>query len=116
MTQLLFLIIVFSLIVAALTWAPITFSGGLSGVTVTHTETSFFEYTIPLNTTIPPNTHACITHFWLTGGNKTYIDNVWIHYYLDGEKTASIAFQPALAAGVGWNEDSTKFFKIDLKI
>jgi len=51
------------------------------------------------------NTHACITHFWLTGGNHSYIDNAVIRYYIDGEKVPSVEFQPSLACGVGFGED-----------
>ncbi len=46
-----------------------------------------------------------MTHFHVTGGNTSYIDYAIIRYYIDGETTPSIVFQPALAAGVGFGDD-----------
>lgn len=90
-------------------FVPISFSGGKSGITMFKTEREFYQYTIPSGTTIPDGTHACITHFWLTGGNYTYVDRAQIRIYLDGETKPSIFFEPALMAGVGFLEGNGPF-------
>lgn len=51
-----------------------------------------------------------MNHFWITPASAA----VMVKYYIDGEKEASIQYQPALACGVGFNDDSapwgTKWF------
>lgn len=54
-----------------------------------------------------------LTHWWITGGAST--DFAIISLYIDGETTPSLSFQPNLACGVGFNDDSqapwsTKWF------
>jgi len=44
-----------------------------------------------------------MNHFWITGGNDA-MDSTTIRYYIDGEETASIQFNPGLASGVGFND------------
>jgi hypothetical protein len=96
-------LIALSLICSALAWTPVTFSGGKSSIILKKEETVVMEYFH--NITIPDGTHSTVTHFWITGGNHTYIDHAIVRYYLDGETTPSIVFQPALACGVGFDED-----------
>jgi hypothetical protein len=45
---------------------------------------------------------AAMNHFWITPAS----DKVIVKYYVDGEKTASIAYQPALACGSGFNDQT----------
>ena len=44
---------------------------------------------------------ATLHHFWLTGA-RDKIDRVWVEYYIDGEETPSIAFQPSMMCGVAF--------------
>jgi hypothetical protein len=44
-------------------------------------------------------------HFWLTGGNKSNVDNAIVTFYVDG--VAAHTFQPNMAAGTGWVDDQT---------
>ena len=48
-------------------------------------------------------THGVLHHFWTTGGQHQ-IDRIHVHYYIDGEKTPSISFQPALMCGQAFPE------------
>ena len=58
--------------------------------------------TVVLNHTLSPgSTHGVLTHFWATGPGYE-IDRVWVNYYLDGESTPSIRFQPSMACGVAF--------------
>ena len=51
---------------------------------------------------------AYLNHFWSAGGKGAlgqYVaDRQLVRYYIDGEATASIAFEPAMASGsgIGW--------------
>lgn len=55
---------------------------------------------------------AYLNHFWSAGGKGSlgqYVaDRQLIRYYIDGETTASIAFEPAMASGsgIGWEGPS----------
>ena len=44
-----------------------------------------------------------MTHFWSTCGPEVEGLQL-VRYYVDGETTASIAFTPPLAAGVGFDD------------
>ena len=58
--------------------------------------------TVVLNHTLAESsTHGVLTHFWATGPSYE-IDRVWVNYYLDGETTPSIRFQPSMACGVAF--------------
>ena len=58
--------------------------------------------TIVLNHTLSEgSTHGVLTHFWATGPGYE-IDRVWVNYYLDGESTPSVRFQPSMACGVAF--------------
>ena len=63
---------------------------------------------------IGPQVHECavgfndghvgvMTHFWSTCGPEVEA-GLLVRYYVDGETTASIAFTPPLAAGVGFDD------------
>jgi len=62
---------------------------------------------------VAPGDFGVMQHFWTTAPNPTEND-VIIRYYVDGETTASIAFQPSLACGVGFEDTQapwgTKWF------
>ena len=46
------------------------------------------------------STHGVLHHFWITGNHGPgQIDEAWISYYVDGEPTPSIEFQPARMCG-----------------
>lgn len=51
-----------------------------------------------------PRASCRLTHWWITGGAST--DFAIISLYIDGETTPSLSFQPNLACGVGFNDDS----------
>lgn len=76
--------------------APITFSGGKSGVGLTTDEMEIYSYKIPSGYLFGPDEvrvmqnsscaeltfsqHAAITHFWITGANRTFVDNATIRF------------------------------------
>ena len=77
-----------------------TFGTGKSSFTLTSEETTVFEY----STT---SAVAVMTHFWITGSPSPApagTDNATVRYYIDGERSPSIAFQPPMAAGVGFDD------------
>jgi Protein of unknown function (DUF2961) len=76
-----------------------TFGTGVSQGVIDHQERSLFQYKVSAG-----SSHAVMTHFWITGGPS--IDTSVISYYLDGESTPSIQFQPALACGTWWDYTS----------
>ena len=45
------------------------------------------------------------THFWVTGGNKTWIDNAIVSFYVDNEARPSIQFQVNMGGGTGFVDD-----------
>jgi len=71
------------------------FSIGISGGAVTTTETDFFAWSLA------SGTWGTMLHFWITGSNDVIL-NTTIRYYMDGETTASIQFNPGMAAGTGF--------------
>jgi hypothetical protein len=44
-------------------------------------------------------THGVLHHFWTTGGGESN-DLMWVDYFIDGEATPSISFQPAMMCGL----------------
>ena len=80
----------------------LTIGTGLSGGTVTAEEQVLFNHTA-----IHP---GLMTHFW-TAGRATFdditpFDNITWRYYIDGEAEASIVFQPSLACGTGFDDQT----------
>jgi len=73
------------------------FGIGHSQGSLTTEEFELFRWIVPSGAT------GVMTHFWITAMND-YLANCVIRYYIDGEANASIAFQPGLASGVGWND------------
>ena len=70
---------------------------GLSQGKVNATEQTLFEHTC--------ETDICaILHLWIAG--SSVVDNTTFRFYVDGEATASLDFQVALAMGVGFDDQS----------
>jgi hypothetical protein len=84
-----------------------TFGTALAGFGLPVSETWVFSWFVA------PGDFGVMQHFWTTAPNPTEND-VIIRYYVDGEKNASIAFQPSLACGVGFGDTQapwgTKWF------
>ena len=78
---------------------PETWSGGWAGITLNGSETDIYSVT--------SSNGGISTHFWITGGNKTWIDNAIVSYYIDGELQPSVQFQVNLAGGTGFVDDTT---------
>jgi len=76
-----------------------TFGTGVSSTPVNTSETEFYSYTLG-----GESTHGVMTHFWITGTNGH--DDTIVRYYFDGETTPSIEFTPAMAAGVGFGDET----------
>jgi len=98
----------FSLIVATASAALSdikTIGTGLSQGKMDTTERLVFEYVSKQG--------AVMNHFWVAGDVPT-VDRTLFRYYIDNETTPSIAFEPALACGVGFGDQSapwgTKWF------
>jgi len=73
------------------------------------TETEQFIF----NQHVTPGNTGVMTHYWTTYPSN--VDNgVVVRYYIDGETTASIEFEPSLACGVGFYDPQapwgTKWF------
>ena len=43
--------------------------------------------------------HGVLHHFWSTGG-AIEVDRLWVEYFLDGETTPSISYQPSMMCGL----------------
>ena len=74
-----------------------TFGNGLAGVPIcgsSHPPTVIINYTIPSG-----STHGVLHHFWTTG-TAQLIDRIIIDYFLDGETSPSISFQPSMMCGL----------------
>lgn len=74
-----------------------TFGNGLAGVPVCgpeHPASVIVNYTLPVG-----KTHGVLHHFWTTGGGESN-DLMWVDYFIDGEATPSISFQPAMMCGL----------------
>jgi hypothetical protein len=77
-----------------------TFGNGLAGLGICKGKGSGPVDTVILNYTISDSssTHAVLHHFWITG-DPPAIDKAWISYFVDGENTPSIEFQPSKMCG-----------------
>eukprot|EP01060_Flectonema_neradi_P031820 TRINITY_DN492_c0_g1_i1.p1 TRINITY_DN492_c0_g1~~TRINITY_DN492_c0_g1_i1.p1 ORF type:complete len:414 (+),score=83.54 TRINITY_DN492_c0_g1_i1:65-1306(+) len=73
------------------------FGTGHSGVKLPGNETAIFEHTVA------PNTVGVMSHFWATC-TADCIQSSRIRYYIDGETTPSIDYNPLRASGVGFND------------
>jgi hypothetical protein len=73
------------------------FGIGLSAGGIGPVEFQIFGWAVPSGVT------GVMTHFWITGSNPA-MGSTTIRYYVDGETTASIAYNPGLASGVGFND------------
>ena len=86
-----------------------TFGTGRSAFRLTATEQTVFEHTLGNG-----SSGGVMTHFWITGLQehswiKGSTDNATVRYYVDGEAQASIEFQPSMAAGVGFDDNTTNW-------
>lgn len=50
---------------------------------------------------------ALVERRWVTGGNKTLIDNAIVEVFVDGEAKPSVSFTPCMAGGTGFVDDAT---------
>ncbi len=75
----------------------LTFGTGLSGGGISGMESTVFWHRIPAGHVGQMN------HFWSTCSAECEA-NLVVRYYIDGEKLASIAFRPSMAAGSGFND------------
>jgi len=84
-----------------------TFGTSLAGISIDGNETWAYSHFVA------PGDFGVMYHFWTTSPNPGSADVV-ISYYVDGETTPSIQFQPSLACGVGFNDEQapwgTKWF------
>ena len=55
------------------------------------------------HTLAPGETHGVMHHFWATGA-PTKIDQMHVEYWIDGEATPSISFQPSMMCGFAFPE------------
>jgi len=76
---------------------PSAFGTGISNTGISTDEFEIFAWALPAGAV------GAMTHFWITGGNPA-MGVTTIRYYVDGESTASIAYNPGLASGVGFND------------
>ena len=53
----------------------------------------------------PPPAPAVLTRRWITGGSPS-VDYAIISIYIDGEVSPSLRFNPGLACGTGFDDDS----------
>eukprot|EP00037_Helgoeca_nana_P021433 m.216327 g.216327 ORF g.216327 m.216327 type:complete len:540 (+) comp25646_c1_seq1:247-1866(+) len=73
-----------------------TFGTGLAGIPICQQPRVVLNYTLSSGAN-----HGVLHHFWVTG-EQHVIDAVWVEYYIDGETTPSIAFQPAFMCGLAF--------------
>jgi hypothetical protein len=79
-----------------------TFGNGYAGLSVCQgngktgpTDTVILNHTVSHGAS-----HGVLHHFWVTGDHfPGGIDEVWVSYFVDGEATASIEFQPSQMCG-----------------
>jgi hypothetical protein len=75
----------------------LTFGTGLSGGGFSPTEKTLFAHKIA------PGHTGLMNHFWSTC-NAECEGALLVRYYIDGEATASIAYEPGMAAGTGFDD------------
>lgn len=73
-----------------------TFGSGLAGVQICPGNTVILNHSLGADAN-----NGVLHHFWTTGAISS-IDRIHVEYYVDGELTPSISFQPALMCGVGF--------------
>ena len=92
------LVVCVGVLFVSLTISQRTWSGGYSGISLNGTEFIIYEAN---------NINGGVfEHFWVTGGNKTWIDNAIVSFYIDGENIPSISFQVNMACGVGFVDNT----------
>eukprot|EP01084_Bolivina_argentea_P144081 252883_1 len=79
---------------------PETWSGGWAGVILNGTELEIYSVSSPIG--------GVFTHFWITGQNKSNIDNAIVSMYIDNELIPSVQFQINLGSGTGFIDDTTE--------
>ena len=77
--------------------AAMTFGTGLSGGSFSPIEKTLFAHKITAGHT------GVMNHFWSTC-NTECEGALTVRYYVDGEVNASIAFEPGMAAGTGFDD------------
>ena len=73
-----------------------TFGTGLAGFGVCASPTVVLNYTLAAGAT-----HAALHHFWVTG-DALKVDRMLVEYFVDGEATPSVAFQPSMMCGLAF--------------
>lgn len=78
----------------------VTFGSGLPApfLTVCAEPTVILNYTLTEGADL-----GVLDHFWITGD---YVDDVIMEYYIDGEVEPSVAFEPSMACGQGFPDDT----------
>ena len=56
------------------------------------------------HTVTASSSHGALTHFWITTAHSD--DRTTVRYYIDDESSPSIEYDPSLAAGVGFHDNS----------
>ena len=85
-----------------------TFGNGVAGIPICGASK---PPTVVVNQTLAPGDgHGALHHFWCTGPPGK-IDRMWVEYYIDGESTPSIAFQPSMMCGLGFPTQIAKDFE-----
>eukprot|EP00928_Gymnodinium_smaydae_P033750 TRINITY_DN24098_c0_g1_i1.p1 TRINITY_DN24098_c0_g1~~TRINITY_DN24098_c0_g1_i1.p1 ORF type:complete len:418 (-),score=41.55 TRINITY_DN24098_c0_g1_i1:77-1267(-) len=77
-----------------------TFGNGLAGVNIckeSHAPQVVVNQTLA---TDGSETHGVLHHFWCTSCGQQ--DNMWVDYFVDGETSPSISFQPSMMCGVAF--------------
>ena len=74
-----------------------SFGMGYSQYAIYDKETPFFSHNLSSTAEF-----GVMTHFWATGADPAQIDTAVWRYYIDGEREASVQFQSAMVAGVGF--------------
>jgi len=74
-----------------------TFGFGLSSSGVSTVETTIFQHWLAAGD------YGVMTHFWMTIPSG-YEKGMIVRYYVDEEAEASVAYEPAMACGVGFND------------
>ena len=83
---------------ASVAGAPVTlgktFGNGVAGFPLCADPVTLVNHTLS-----PGASHGVLHHFWSTGG-ALKVDRLWVEYFLDGETTPSISFQPSHMCGL----------------
>jgi hypothetical protein len=83
-----------------------TFGNGVAGFPLCAEPVTLVNHTLSAGAS-----HGVLHHFWSTGG-ALKVDRLWVEYFLDGETTPSISFQPSHMCGLaaaflpGFNNNS----------